>query len=371
MRDELKIRGCILGGAVGDAFGYPVASLRYNQIQDKYGKNGLLGYDLCNGFAEISANTQMSLFTANGLLLGKTRGCMRGVMGPYAGYLAIAYLDWVKTQRLMRPDPDHKPYCWLYHVPELRHRRGANATCIQVLTDRRIGTIEQPTSHIRDCGAIARVAPIGAYLDPAQTAQEEIDRLGAEAAAITHGHVLGWLPAAALTHMISRIVYAGVGAGDWKELIAETNAVMTELFCGYDFSSLWQLLPRVLTLSQSTYSDRVAIENLGDGRGAESVLAIAILCAMRYRDDFEAAMIAAINHNGDSAAVGCVCGSLLGAMLGAKAIPDYDLEPLELYPIIDELARDLWSDCSMSRESNFYDEDWVMKYLEGRYESQI
>ena len=33
--------------------------------------------------------------------------------------------------------------------------------------------------------------------------QEEIDTVGAEAAAITHGHELGYIPAAALVHIIN------------------------------------------------------------------------------------------------------------------------------------------------------------------------
>ena len=88
MRDQSRIRATMLGGAIGDAFGYPVEFLTFEQIQKKYGKDGILGYDLTNGYAEISDDTQLSLYTANGLLLGKTRGCMRGVMGPYASKTA-------------------------------------------------------------------------------------------------------------------------------------------------------------------------------------------------------------------------------------------------------------------------------------------
>ena len=50
-----------------------------------------------------------------------------------------------------------------------------------------------------------RVAPIGLYFNDRRMDIEKIDRIGAEAAAITHGHELGYIPAAALVHIIHRL----------------------------------------------------------------------------------------------------------------------------------------------------------------------
>ena len=58
----------------------------------------ITGYDLVNVVAEISDDTQMTLFTANGLLLGTTREMTRGIMGPYPSYIAFCYKDWFRTQ---------------------------------------------------------------------------------------------------------------------------------------------------------------------------------------------------------------------------------------------------------------------------------
>lgn len=69
-----KIRGSLLGGAIGDALGYPVEFMSYSQIKSKYGEEGITRFELDkNGVAEISDDTQMTLFTANGLLFGFTR----------------------------------------------------------------------------------------------------------------------------------------------------------------------------------------------------------------------------------------------------------------------------------------------------------
>lgn len=65
-----KIRGSLVGGAVGDALGYPVEFISsYIGLQNRYGERGITRYELNeNGKALISDDTQMTLFTACGLL---------------------------------------------------------------------------------------------------------------------------------------------------------------------------------------------------------------------------------------------------------------------------------------------------------------
>ena len=87
MKNIDKYRGCLIGGAAGDALGYAVEFLDDAAIFSKYGENGITEYSLVNGVAEISDDTQMTLFTANALLLGTTRGMTRGIMGSYPSYI--------------------------------------------------------------------------------------------------------------------------------------------------------------------------------------------------------------------------------------------------------------------------------------------
>ena len=69
-----QFRGMLLGLAVGDAMGYTIDGSSWKEIQQSYGPNGLLGYDLVNGYADVTSYTQLAAFTCNGLLLGLTRG---------------------------------------------------------------------------------------------------------------------------------------------------------------------------------------------------------------------------------------------------------------------------------------------------------
>ena len=74
-----QIRGSMAGGAIGDALGYAIEFMSEDSIFSKYGPEGITEYGLTHGVAQISDDTQMTLFTANGLLVGDTIGWMNGV----------------------------------------------------------------------------------------------------------------------------------------------------------------------------------------------------------------------------------------------------------------------------------------------------
>ena len=89
------VRGSLVGGAAGDALGYPVEFMQYGEIVRRFGPKGIISYVLDKGVARISDDTQMTLFTANGMLLGLTRGFMKGVGNAPEFYVEYAYQDWL------------------------------------------------------------------------------------------------------------------------------------------------------------------------------------------------------------------------------------------------------------------------------------
>ena len=90
-KDLDKIRGSLIGGAVGDALGYPVEFMRADEIFQKYGEAGITEYSKRYGQAEISDDTQMTLFTANGLLCAETEAKLSGESPQYLDCIAKAY----------------------------------------------------------------------------------------------------------------------------------------------------------------------------------------------------------------------------------------------------------------------------------------
>jgi len=79
-------KASLLGGAIGDALGYTAEFMRLNEIKSKYGDTGItdLEIDKSTGKALISDDTQMTLFTADGMMWVYYRCGRRGI-GSYAG----------------------------------------------------------------------------------------------------------------------------------------------------------------------------------------------------------------------------------------------------------------------------------------------
>lgn len=365
MRDLNKFKGCLIGGAVGDALGYAVEFMPASSIFEKYGANGITEYELHNGMAEISDDTQMTLFTATGLLVGTTRGMTRGIMGDYAEcYIADSYRDWYRTQTEHYPLPEGHHYSWLVNLHEMFSRRAPGNTCLSAIARGGNGTIENPINQSKGCGGIMRVAPIGIYFADEACPEEEIDAIGARAAALTHGHELGYIPAAMLVHILQRIT-------DHKESIYEAvQNALTAIPALYPKSKHMQelisLVKKAVDLSKTQMDDSDAIRQLGEGWVAEETLAIAVYCALKYHNDFEKGIIASVNHDGDSDSTGAVTGNILGASLGFDAIPKKFTDNLELKDVILEVAEDLCHDCKIT-EYGPLDNLWESKYIEMTY----
>ena len=157
MRDLDRFRGCLLGGAAGDALGYEVEFMSERQIRERFGEKGITDYCLRNGVAEISDDTQMTMFTATGLLFGTTRGKTRGIMGTYASYIHLSYKDWYRTQTEAYPLPEEYHFSWLVNLPEMFHRRAPGNTCMSALRSEHERTIAKPINNSKGCGGGLRL----------------------------------------------------------------------------------------------------------------------------------------------------------------------------------------------------------------------
>ena len=337
-----RIRGSLIGGAVGDALGYPIEFLTYKEITGKYSKDGLQNYVLEaeSGEAVISDDTQMTLFTASGILEGDREGEKgRGRKSP-SYYVGNAYEDWLITQTGRKKQ--YKGRSRLLEIPELWKRRAPGNTCLQAIASGRKGSIREPINNSKGCGGVMRVAPLGLHYGPVQdeAQRRELDREGAELAALTHGHPLGYLPAAILTHIINLGVYGGCKRGETlSDGIWDAVDAAKEVFgTGKDMEIQERLIMQAAEFAGNEKPDSENIPLLGGGWVAEETLAIAVYCSLRYQDDFTRALTASVNHSGDSDSTGAVTGNILGAWLGYGAIDDKWKKDLELRDVILKIA---------------------------------
>lgn len=367
MKDIDKYRGCLIGGAVGDALGYAIEFYDEGSIFKRYGESGITEYELVDGVAQISDDTQMTLFTANGLLLGTTRGMTRGIMGSYPSYVAFCYKDWLRTQTDEYPIDHENPYAytWLVNIPELFARRAPGNTCLSAIRAGAHGTIEEPINTSKGCGGVMRVAPVGLYFETGRRTDEEIDRIGAEVAAITHGHELGYIPAATLTHIIRKLARE---EASMEDAVASSLETTKRLFKdAKELPYYLELMEKAVQLAKEDIDDLDAIHALGQGWVAEETLAIAVYCALKYPEDFDKALIASVNHEGDSDSTGAVTGNIVGANVGLSGIPSKYTENLELHDVIMEIADDLYNDCQITEYGDYHDEVWESKYIYKTY----
>ena len=326
-------RGCLLGGAAGDALG---AAVEFDDIADDptpvsarraspsrraaYGRVGA-----------ITDDTQMTLFTAEGVLQADDR-LERGV-GNTALNLWFAYQRWLQTQGVTAPwtgepeqlttasctaSPSCTPAAPRQHLPERAAEHSSTGR------GRRVSVAKNDS---KGCGGVMRAAPCGLvdWGDGADLrARRGVRRADARPsvrpsrrrrAGADHPPALR-RPAAAPAAVDAAIEILGGDDG--------SDEVRDALRRARDLAAAHVGPPDVAPL--------------GQGWVAEEALAIAVYCALTHPDDFAAAVRLAANHSGDSDSTAAITGNIMGALLGADAIPASWLAVLELRDTIDRLA---------------------------------
>ena len=320
----MRAVGCLIGGAAGDALGYAVEFLSDERIFQKYGERGITDYQRNNGVAEFSDDTQMTLFTAEGLLKATN-------MDSAQKSIHASYLNWYKTQSVNGPVAREG----LLSISNLYSNRAPGMTCLHALESRMCGSIECPINTSKGCGGVMRVAPVAIYCHSRGISIDCADTMGAEAAAITHGHELGYIPAAMLVHILYRIL-EGWGVPD---AVSDALSKVPPMYPKSEhIGEAVELVEHAIALAADDMDDLDAIRMLGEGWVAEQTLAIAVYCCLKYSDNFDSAIIASVNHSGDSDSTGAVTGNIIGAYLGASRIPVKYIDRLELIDTIVDMG---------------------------------
>lgn len=322
-----RIRGCLLAGAAGDALGYQVEFDSLSCILNCYGEHGVRTMA-----PRISDDTQMTLFTAEGMLMGLKHRM------PMPACVYQSYLDWYRTQ-----SPRGKGGCYakeseLLQVEGLFRREAPGNACLSALGSGNLGTMEEPINTSKGCGGVMRTAPCGMIRMPELPDNEDAYALqGAMAGAITHGHLMGYVPAAMLADIVHMILLED--GRTLEEIVRDSLTRMQRLFPYPATEKFAELIDCAMTLAQVDTADIDAIRRLGEGWVGGEAIAIAIFCALRYQDDLAEGLVAAVTHGGDSDSTGAITGNILGAWLGVEAIPVEWLETIELADIVDCMAR--------------------------------
>lgn len=322
-----RTKACLLGGAIGDALGAPIEFASTAQIAALH-PGPVTTYLPMNGTAGlVTDDTQMTLFTAEGIIRAEIRFTQRGICN-YVAVVDHAYQRWLTTQLEPAPpttqdaDDSHFTDGWLGQQQWLYARRAPGLTCLSALEETRGTLTDQPAkNNSKGCGAVMRSAPFGLIRidDPS---------FALESAALTHGHPTGQVAAAALAFLIRAIM--------------ETHDLGTSISATFDW--LTQIDHHQETFAAlKAATTATNIEQLGEGWIAEEAFAMGVFAALQYPrpEHMLEALALAVTHGGDSDSTGSIAGNILGALHGTEALPAHLLEHLEGKDAIERIASDL------------------------------
>ncbi|WNM35881.1 ADP-ribosylglycohydrolase family protein [Streptomyces sp. Li-HN-5-11] len=324
-----RVRGTLLGVAVGDALGAPVDALGLAGIRDVFGAEGI--GDLVAAYGRrgaITHFTQLTLFSVDGLIRAQVRRDT-GAWHPPTD-LHRAYLRWAATQRDWGPDERRKDDGWLAREEWLYARRDPTRALLIGFGDETMGTLEVPKNP-GELGpeAAARSAPFGLLVgwEPQLVVQ-----LAVECAVQSHGH-----PTACLAAGAYAVIVHGLARGDSLDGAVQKTLALLAARPGHQPVS--DALQRALGAVRQGMPSPARVEELAGEGTAEGLLAVAVYCAL-VSEDVRHGLCLAVNQSGPSAAAGALTGGLLGALHGETALPPAWLAELEGRPTLLVLADD-------------------------------
>lgn len=279
---ENKINGALLGEAIGDALGQPVKALRWTEIQDRFGENGITGYELDpnTNKAVISDTVQLSLFHTEKLL---SNHCIGNIQKTKATEKSKNCIPPMKT------GPD-----------------------------------------VTGADGLIKVIPSSLYYPVIGHQRRSLDAISAETAKAIDNSFTYWFPAALLSHILNAIVHAEMAL---EEAIEDALKTVSDLYRNtnpYSLLGVKNMIQTALQLSKNGNPDIENIHTVNYPASQSSILAIALYCCVRHRDNFSDAILAAVNHSWNSQSVGTITGCIMGACLGYHAVDKKWLKDLDL-----------------------------------------
>lgn len=338
-----RVRGCLLGGAIGDALGWPVEFWDLPRIRAEVGEHGVRDYlpvSTTTGsvFGQVTDDTQMTLFTVEGMIRASVRAACKG-LGFAVPVIHHAYDRWLDTQLLDGPSGERDG--WLIKEQWLYAQRAPGNTCMTALEQARgggprIGSFGRPARNdSKGCGGVMRVAPLGLMPPWARAKDLWVFDAAARAAGYTHGHPTGKVASGALAVLIAALM-----RGErLDEAVDTTLAVVGARPDGQETAAKLELATRLAAGDEPALT---LIEQIGGGWIAEEALAMAVYAVLVHPgpDDVFDALAVAVTHSGDSDSTGAIAGNILGALHGETALPPELLFRVEGRATILELADD-------------------------------
>lgn len=356
-----KFEGAVIGSAIGDAFGFPLMKMSYEEICTTFERYGAMDLAVSKktGTALFTEATQMSLFTADGILWADSKQAAYE-NSAVASYVFYSYQLWLYMQTKTISGPEYE---WLFDKtknPNMssllrskglgKHRR-MNTVNIDALLDARnnnFGTLTKQVNSNIDNGAVKRVVTAGLFYGESP---DMAFRIACDIGAITHSHPDGYLPCGVYAAIVAELLTDK----PIEEAVSDAMALLTAYpHC----TRTYKALEKAVDMAEDPDLDPLeGIDELGDGKTAVSALAISVFSALVHQSSYKYAIELAANHDGDSAACGAITGGILGAWYGYKKLPKDWKKKIQYHTLLETVADVLYESSEFAGESEDEDED--------------
>ncbi|MFD4673921.1 ADP-ribosylglycohydrolase family protein [Lentzea sp. NPDC058450] len=348
-----RLRGCLIGGAIGDALGANTENLPMEVVYERHGPDGIT--DLPEK-PDITDDTQMTLFTFEAVIRAHVRERITGERD-LTGITQNAYQRWLHTQKTpwekargVHSTVD-EPDGWLVSHQDLFRMRAPGLTCTSALQEyARTGeqaTITKPVNDSKGCGGAMRVAPV------ALTDEDPVVvfALAAANAALTHGHPSGYLSAGVFAVLVHQLLRG-------KALPAALDVAVDSLVRREGHEEVVAGIEHALELAATGDPSVAKVEELGRGGVGDTALAIALYSVLAT-DNPNDALLVSVNHGGDNDSTASMAGNLAGALYGVEELRPEWVERVQFRPVIDAMVAD-W-DLEISQAAPV-GQEWFVRY---------
>ncbi len=287
------IRGTIVGGAIGDAFGMPCEGMPKEEIAKRYGQ--VTSYQ-DSEYAKYTKGLKKGQYTDD-------------------TQLTLATLESLIEKNGVDIEDIGKKFVELYRTKSLR---GAGRTTQAALKKILCGAsaLESGIEKGYGCGAAMRISPIGLIKDG-----KNKELLVADVARITHKNSLAVASSMAVAFSIGCLL-GGTNHVDTLEQKKEFLDFVAQ-WSNYeppsnelDFSEKIKEMAQFIEEDFSQLADRIGVSGLA----TESVV-LAIFSFLKEPRDFQKLLVQSTNCGGDTDSIAAIAGNLFGAYNGYTAIP--------------------------------------------------
>ena len=317
-----KVRGALIGAAMGDALGMPVETWTRDDIRGEFGR--VTGY--MDSRSKWARNLKQGQWTDDTKL---TLAIVKG----FSAAISRGELDLDSIRKAILDEH-------LIAIAEHADRGFGKSTRV-ALKDRAEGRDPFDGRHPKrpGNGCAMKSAPLGLAFALRNILAVALpffpEELAIEISMLTHNDPRSITAGAVQAYAAEEMFYGHLLRDPEREGEITGYAQRVEEMLAAQYGILAEtpmissILPRVYQLVARGASDELIADSLGVGGAAFESFPTALAFAMKYEDDFRSGVLAGVNAGGDTDTIAALTGALLGARLGFSKLPAEWLEGLE------------------------------------------